>query len=225
MDSPAAGTANGGNRLERIWLENYPAGVPAEINPDEIASLQALVERSFAQYADLPAFTMMDRTLRYGDLDRLSQHLAAYLQNVAGLGRGDRLAIMLPNILQYPVAIAAAFRAGLVIVNTNPLYTRRELEHQLRDSGARAILILENFAHTLADVLAETGIETVIVTGVGDLLGFPKSLLTNLVIRHVRKQVPEYALPGAIGFMVALGKGKFENLRPTPVGPQDVGFL
>ena len=123
---------------------------------------------------------------------------------------------MLPNILQYPVAIAAAFRAGLTVVNTNPLYTPRELEHQLKDSGAKAILILENFAHTLDEVLPATHIETVIVTGVGDLLGFPKSVLVNFVVRHVRKQVPEYSLPGSIGFLEALGKGKFENLQPVP---------
>jgi long-chain acyl-CoA synthetase len=175
--------------MEKIWLRNYPAGVPADINPDEIASLQALIERSCEKFADRPACTLMDRTLTYADLDRLSRQFAAYLQKVAGLKKGDRLAIMLPNILQYPVAIAAAFRAGLTVVNTNPLYTPRELEHQLKDSGAKAILILENFAHTLEEVRAATGVETVIVTGVGDLLGFPKSLLVNFVLRHVRKQV------------------------------------
>ncbi len=122
--------------MDKIWLKNYPAGVPAEINPNEIASLQALVEHSFAKFADRPAYTLMDRTLTYGELDRLSRQFAAYLQKVAGLKKGDRIAIMLPNILQYPVAIVGAFRAGLTVVNTNPLYTPRELEHQLRDSGA-----------------------------------------------------------------------------------------
>jgi long-chain acyl-CoA synthetase len=211
--------------VDKIWLKNYPAGVPAEINPNEIASLQALIERSFDRFADRPAYTMMDRTLSFGDLDRLSRQFAAYLQQVAGLRKGDRIAIMLPNILQYPVAIAAAFRAGLTIVNTNPLYTPRELEHQLKDSGAKAILILENFAHTLQQVIHETSVETVIVTGIGDLLAFPKSLLVNFVLRHVKKQVPEYSLPGATGFVEALSKGKYENLEPVALGHDDIAFL
>jgi long-chain acyl-CoA synthetase len=168
---------------------------------------------------------MMDRTLTYGDLDRLSRQFATYLQKVAGLRKGDRIAIMLPNILQYPVAIAGAFRAGLTVVNTNPLYTPRELEHQLKDSGARAILILENFAHTLQQVVHETGVETVIVTGIGDLFPFPKSVLVNFVLRHVKSQVPEYSLPGAVGFTEALSNGKYENLEPVPLGHEDIAFL
>jgi len=211
--------------MEKIWLRNYPAGVPADINPDEIASLQALIERSCEKFADRPACTLMDRTLTYADLDRLSRQFAAYLQKVAGLKKGDRLAIMLPNILQYPVALAAAFRAGLTVVNTNPLYTPRELEHQLKDSGAKAILILENFAHTLEEVRAATGIETVIVTGIGDLFAFPKSLLVNFVLRHVKKQVPEYSLPGSVGFTEALSKGKYENLEPVTLDHDDIAFL
>jgi long-chain acyl-CoA synthetase len=211
--------------VERTWLRSYPAGVPAAINADEIASLQALIEHGFEKFADRPACTMMDRTLSYGDLDRLSRQFAAYLQQVAGLRKGDRIAIMLPNILQYPVAIAGAFRAGLVIVNTNPLYTPRELEHQLKDSGARAILILENFAHTLQKVIDATGIETVIVTGIGDLFPLPKSLLVNFVLRHVKKQVPEYSLPGAVGFAEALSQGRYENLTPAPLGHDDIAFL
>jgi long-chain acyl-CoA synthetase len=211
--------------VEKIWLRNYPAGVPADINPDEIASLQALIERSFAKFADRPAYTLMDRTLTYGELDRLSRQFAAYLQKVAGLKKGDRIAIMLPNVLQYPVAIAGAFRAGLTIVNTNPLYTPRELEHQLKDSGARAIVILESFAHTLDEVRASTGVETVIVTGIGDLLGFPKSAIVNFVLRHVRKQVPEYSLPGAVRFNEALSKGKYENLEPVTLDHEDIAFL
>jgi long-chain acyl-CoA synthetase len=211
--------------MEKIWLRSYPAGVPADVNPAELGSLQALIARSCEKYADRPACTLMDRTLTYADLDRLSRQFAAYLQQVAGLRKGDRLAIMLPNILQYPVALAAAFRAGLTVVNTNPLYTPRELEHQLKDSGARAILILENFAHTLDEVREATGIETVIVTGVGDLFPFPKSVLMNFVLRHVKKQVPEYSLPGSIGFVEALTKGKYENLDPVTVGHDDVAFL
>ena len=211
--------------MERIWLDNYPPGVPADINPNEIPSLQALIERSFAKFPERPAYTMMDRTLTFGDLDRLSRQFAAYLQQVAGLRKGDRIAIMLPNVLQYPVAITAAFRAGLTVVNTNPLYTPRELEHQLNDSGAKAIVIFENFASTLQQVIGHTGVETVIVTGIGDLLGFPKGMLANFVLRHVKKQVPEYSLPGAVGFVEALGKGKFENLAPVPLGHDDIAFL
>jgi long-chain acyl-CoA synthetase len=232
MDRPRAGhgfaggaRGSQGSIVEKIWLRNYPDGVPEDINPNEIASLQALIEQGFTKFADRPAYTLMDRTLTYGDLDRLSRQFAAYLQKVAGLKKGDRIAIMLPNILQYPVAIAAAFRAGLTVVNTNPLYTPRELEHQLKDSGAKAILILENFAHTLEEVRAATGVETVIVTGVGDLLGFPKSLLVNFVLRHVRKQVPEYSLPGSVGFIEALSKGKYENLEPVALGHEDIAFL
>ena len=211
--------------MDRIWLESYPPGVPAEINPDEYRSLQDVLERSIARNRDRAAFTCMDRTLSYGDLDVLSRQFAAYLQKVAGLHKRDRIAIMLPNILQYPVALVAAFRAGLVVVNTNPLYTPRELRHQLHDSGARAILILENFAHTLDEVIDDTKLETVIVTGAGDLLGFPKSLIANFVVRHVRRQVPEFALPGAVRFIEALSKGKYENLAVQELGHEDIAFL
>ncbi len=211
--------------MEKIWLRSYPADVPAEINPNEIPSLQALILKSFEKFAERPAYTMMDRTFTYADLDRLSSHFAAYLQKVAGLKKGDRIAIMLPNILQYPVAIAGAFRAGLTVVNTNPLYTPRELEHQLKDSGAKAILILENFATTLEQVIDETGVETVIVTGIGDLFRFPKSVLVNFVMRHVKKQVPEYSLPGSVSFTEAISKGKYENPEPVSLGHEDIAFL
>ena len=211
--------------MEKVWLRSYPPGVPAEINPDEFRSLADMLERSFARNADRPAFTCMGRTLTYRELDALSRDFAAYLQKVAGLRKGDRIAVMLPNILQYPVTIVGAFRAGLTIVNTNPLYTPRELEHQLRDSGARAIVILENFAPTLDKVLHDTGLDTVIVSGAGDLLGFPKSVIANFVVRHVRKLVPEYALPGAVRFPDAMSKGHYENLAPQELTHDDVAFL
>jgi long-chain acyl-CoA synthetase len=211
--------------MEKVWLASYPPGVPAEINPDEYASLADMLEKGFARHADQPAFISMDRSVSYGELDRLSRHFAAYLQQVAGLGKGDRIAIMLPNVLQYPVAIVAAFRAGLTIVNTNPLYTPREVEHQLRDSGARAILILDSFAHTLDAVLAATDVDTVIVTGAGDMLGFPKSAIANFVLRHVRRQVPEYSLPDAIRFADAMSKGRYENLAPVQLTHDDIAFL
>jgi long-chain acyl-CoA synthetase len=224
-DSTATGERYRESRMEKVWLKSYPPGVPAAINPGEYRSLADMLERSLVRHADRPAFTCMGRTLTYAQLDELSRRFAAYLQRVAGLRKGDRIAIMLPNILQYPVAIMGAFRAGLTIVNTNPLYTPRELEHQLHDSGARAILILENFAHTLDAVRAETDIDTVIVTGAGDMLQFPKSVLANFMLRHVRKQVPEYSLPGAVRFSDAMSKGRFENLEPQPLTHDDVAFL
>jgi long-chain acyl-CoA synthetase len=211
--------------MERIWLKSYPPGVPAEINPDEYRSLADLVERSLAKFADRVAYSCMGREVTYRELDELSRHLAAYLQRVAGLRKGDRIAVMLPNVLQYPVTILAALRAGLTIVNTNPLYTPRELEHQLKDSGARAIVIFENFAHTLDEVLAQSGVERVIVTGAGDLLGFPKSIIANFVLRHVRREVPEYSLPGSVRFTDALRHGRYENLVPQPLEHDDVAFL
>jgi long-chain acyl-CoA synthetase len=211
--------------VEKIWLKSYPAGVPAEINPSEFPSLLHMLEHCIERYRDKPCFTCMDRTLTYGDLDRLGTRFAAYLQQVARLKAGDRIAVMLPNVLQYPVALLGAFRAGLTVVNTNPMYTPRELQHQLHDSGARAIVILENFAHTLEQVRDELDLDTVIVTGVGDLLGFPKSLLVNLALRHVRKQVPPFSLPGAVTFNHALAQGRFENLVPATLGPEDVAFL
>ena len=211
--------------MEKIWLQHYPAGVPAEINPSEYRSLLELIEQAIATHRDRPCFTCMDRTLTYGDIDVLAGRFAAYLQKVARLRKGDRIALMLPNVLQYPVAILGAFRAGLTIVNTNPMYTPRELQHQLHDSGARAILILENFAHTLAEVHGDLDLDTVIVTGVGDLLGFPKSLLVNFALRHVKKQVPEYSLPGAVSFTEALSKGRYENLERVELGHEDIAFL
>ncbi len=211
--------------MEKIWLQHYPAGVPAEINPSEYRSLLELVEQAIATHRDRPCFTCMDRTLTYGDIDVLAGRFAAYLQQVARLRKGDRIALMLPNVLQYPVAILGAFRAGLTIVNTNPMYTPRELQHQLHDSGARAILILENFAHTLEEVLGDLDLDTVIVTGVGDLLGFPKSLLVNFALRHVKKQVPEYSLPGSVSFNDALSKGRYENLERVELGHEDIAFL
>jgi len=211
--------------MEKVWLASYPPGVPAEINPGEYRSLADMLARSFTRHTGRPAFVSMGRSLTFGELDRMSRYFAAYLQQVAGLGKGDRIAIMLPNILQYPVAIAGAFRAGLTIVNTNPLYTPREVEHQLRDSGARAILVLDSFAHTLDAILDATDIDTVIVTGVGDMLAFPKSVIANFTLRHVRKQVPEYSLPDSIRFTDAMSKGRYENLAPVELDHEDIAFL
>jgi long-chain acyl-CoA synthetase len=211
--------------VEKIWLKSYPAGVPAQINPEEYRSLPALIGASCARFAELPAYTSLGKTITYAEYDRMSQDFAAWLQQVAQLRKGDRIAIMLPNVLQYPIALYAALRAGLTVVNTNPLYTARELEHQLADSGAKAIIILENFAHILEGVREHTSIEHIIVTGVGDQLGWPKATLVNAVVRHVKKQVPSWDLPDAIRFNAALEQGRFLNFVPMPIDHSDIAFL
>jgi long-chain acyl-CoA synthetase len=218
-------TGSTGGFMEKIWLKNYPIGVPAEINPDEYTSLVHLVDDSVERFADRPAYTSMGRTIDFATYERLARWFAAYLQNSAGLTKGDRIAIMLPNVLQYPIALYGALRAGLTVVNTNPLYTARELEHQLTDSGAKAIVILENFAHTLESVIDKTQVRTVIVAGVGDQLGWPKSSIVNFVVRHVRKQVPAWNLPGSIRFNTALNEGKYQRFTPVPVTSDDIAFL
>ena len=211
--------------MKKIWLENYPPGVPEEINPDEYSSLLAVLEESCARFADLPAYTSLGRTITYAEYERLACNFSAWLQQCAGLKKGDRIALMLPNVLQYPIALYGALRAGLTIVNTNPLYTARELEHQLHDSGAKAIVVLENFAHTLADVVDRTAVERVILTGVGDQLSWPKSIIANLVVRHVRKQVPDYDLPNAVRFNDVLEQGRFQQFAPVALGHDDIAFL
>jgi long-chain acyl-CoA synthetase len=211
--------------LDRIWLKNYPAGVPANIAVGEITSLKAFFETAFAKYGPLPAFTNMGTTLNYTQLDQLSRGFAAWLQVKSGLVAGDRIAIMLPNILQYPVALFGALRAGLVVVSTNPLYTARELEHQLVDSGATAIVILENFAHVLQTVGPRTRLQKVLVTGVGDMLSFPKGAIVNFVLKHVRKQVPAWNIPGALRFKSVVSLGLGLKLRTVDLGLADTAFL
>ena len=218
-------TATDGGNAERFWLRSYPHGVPADINPDEYGSLVDMLDRSCERYANDAAFTSLGRTITYAEYRQLALDFAAWLEQSAGLCKGDRIALMMPNVLQYPIALYGALLAGLTIVNTNPLYTARELEHQLKDSGARAIVIVENFAATLEAVIGHTGIETVIVTGVGDLLHFPKSAIVNLVVRHVRKQVPRWCLPGHVRFDRILSQGRFLQLEPPSVGHGDVAFL
>jgi long-chain acyl-CoA synthetase len=211
--------------MNKVWLKNYPSGVPAEINPNEYPSLTALIESGCRRFAQQDAFSSLGRTMSYAEFERGARDFAAWLQQSAKLQRGDRIAIMLPNVLQYPIALFGALRAGLTVVNTNPLYTARELEHQLADSGAKAIVILENFAHTLADVIEHTHLEHVIVTGVGDQLGWPKSSVVNLVVRHVRKQVPRYELPDALRFNDVLEQGKFLPFEPVTTTHDDIAFL
>jgi long-chain acyl-CoA synthetase len=180
--------------VEKIWLKSYPHGVPEQVPTPEFRSIRELIEHSFQEYPENPAYTNMGTTITYRDLDELSMQFACYLQKNLGMTRGERVAIMLPNIIQYPVAMCGAFRAGLVVVNVNPLYTARELKHQLSDSGAKCIVILENFAHILEEVIDDTEVEHVITTGVGDLLSFPKNLLVNFVLRHVKREVPRGAM-------------------------------
>jgi long-chain acyl-CoA synthetase len=209
--------------MERIWLKQYPPGVPADIDTSRYSSLVALLEESFAKFADRRAFICMDKSISYRDLDELSQALAAHLQS-KGLQKGARVALMMPNVLQYPIATAAVLRAGFTVVNVNPLYTPRELEHQLKDSGAEAIIVLENFATTVEKVLAHTAVKHVIVASMGDLLGF-KGVIVNLVLRRVKKMVPAFSLPGSISFNDALASGRGTTFKKPAIGPDDVAFL
>jgi long-chain acyl-CoA synthetase len=211
--------------LDRNWLNNYPPGVPADIDADAYPSLKEAIEEALTTYRTLPAFTNMGATLTYAQLDELSRAFAAWLQNKSGLVPGDRVALMMPNILQYPVALFGVLRAGLVVVNCNPLYTPRELEHQLKDSGAKALVIVENFAHVLQQVLARTDLKQVLITGIGDLLTVPKGFIVNFVLRHVRKQVPAWNIPGSLSFKTALGSGLGLKLKPVIVGGEDIAFL
>ena len=211
--------------MDKVWLKSYPPGVPAEVPTPPFRSVRDLFEHSFADYPDNASYTNMGRTLSYAELNRLSMRFACYLQQELGMTRGERVAIMLPNILQYPVAMCGIFRAGLVVVNVNPLYTARELKHQLKDSGARCVVILENFAHILEEVIADTDVDYVVTTGVGDLLSWPKSLLTNFVLRYVKKAVPAYRLANSTSFKGALKAGANKTLAPVDIGFADIAYL
>ncbi|MFT3954015.1 MAG: long-chain-fatty-acid--CoA ligase [Piscinibacter sp.] len=210
--------------MEKTWLKQYPAGVPANIDVAQYPSLVALLEESLKKYASLPAYKFMGKAISFAAVDEASRAMAAYLQSL-GLAKGDRVAIMLPNVPQYPVAVAAVLRAGYVVVNVNPLYTPRELEHQLKDSGAKAIIIVENFAHVLQQVMSAVPTKKVILTALGDMLGFPKSLIVNYVVRKVKKMVPAYELPGAVRFGDALSQGRGKTYTPAQVGPDDIAVL
>jgi len=211
--------------MEKVWLKHYPTGVPEVINPDEHDSLVDMIEGGLQRFAKQPAYESMGCQLSFADLDAKSRAFGAWLQNVAKLNKGDRVAIMLPNVLQYPVALLGILRSGMTAVNVNPLYTARELQHQLHDSGAKVIVILENFAHVLEEVIEHTDIEHTVVTGVGDLLSFPKSVVVNLALRHVRKQVPKYSLPNALRLKQVLRSGKFLPMTPLQVTHDDIAFL
>jgi long-chain acyl-CoA synthetase len=211
--------------MDRIWLKSYPDGVPADVDLGKLRTLVQLIEEGCARHADSVAYVQMGRSLTYRQVDELSRRFAAYLQKTARLAKGERFAIMLPNVLQYPIAMFAALRSGLVVVNTNPLYTAPELEHQLMDCGATAILVLENFAHVVEKVLPRTQLKHVFVASVGDLLGFPKGAIVNYVVRKRRKQVPPSHISGAVSFKTALEAGERLTFEPVDVRPEDLAFL
>jgi len=211
--------------MDPIWLDSYPPGIPAEIDPQRYRSIGDMFAESAARYADYPAFACMGKSYTYAEIDRLSRAFAAYLQGEFGLERGARVAIMMPNVLQYPIAMLGVLRAGYTVVNCNPLYTPRELGGQLADSGAQAIVIVENFAHTLEQVLDQSDVEHVIVTRLGDMLDFPKANIVNLVVKHVKKMVPQWNIPGALWFKDTLSAGAKRAYHPVDVGPEDLAFL
>jgi len=210
---------------DRPWLQSYPQGVPAEIDPDQYRSVAAVFDATVARYADRPAYRNFGKTLTYAEVDRLATQFAAYLLGELGLKKGDRVALMMPNCLQYPIATFGILRAGLTVVNVNPLYTARELKHQLVDAGAAAIVVVDNFGHTVQEVLAETPLKQVITTGLGDMLGFPKGAIVNFVLKYVKKMVPEYDIPGAVRFRDALAAGKRHALPQVDIDPSDIAFL
>ncbi|WP_028102595.1 long-chain fatty acid--CoA ligase [Pseudoduganella violaceinigra] len=210
--------------MEKIWLKSYPPGVPSEIDATQYRSLVHLLEESFQKYATRHAFVCMDKAITYADLDQHSKRLGAWLQS-RGMKKGARVAVMMPNVLQYPVAIAAILRAGYTVVNVNPLYTPRELEHQLNDSGAEAIIILENFATTLEQVLPRTQVKHIVVANMGEMLGGLKGMIVNFVVRNVKKMVPAFSLPNAVRFKDALGHARSMKLTPVELRHEDVAFL
>ena len=211
--------------MEKIWLKNYPKGVPAEINPDEYHSINELLSQKVKRFSGLGAFENMGVTLTFSELDQLSDHFAAFLQNDLGLEKGDRIALQMPNILQYPVALFGALKAGLIIVNVNPLYTPREMRHQLQDAGAKAIVIIANFCDKLEKILSETDIKHIVTTELADLFPNPKRIIVNSVVKYIKKMVPHYHLPKAISFRDALRRGKASTLKPVEVSREDIAFL
>ncbi len=211
--------------MDKPWLKSYPPGMPEEIDLNAYQSVADVFEQAVNEYRNRPAFSNMGSTLSYGDIDQLTAQLAVYLQNLPNMRKGDRVAIMMPNVLQNPLAIFAVLRGGFTVVNTNPLYTPRELKHQLTDSGAKAIIVMENFCHTLTEIIDETPIQHVITTQIGDLLKFPKSLIVNLVVKYVKKMVPAFTLRRGINFKTALRKGAGKTFKPVQSTHDDIAFL
>jgi long-chain acyl-CoA synthetase len=210
--------------MDKTWLKQYPSGVPEQIDVEQYTSLTALIDESLKKYADLPAYKFMGKVFTFRQVDDASRAFAAYLQSL-GLEKGDRVAIMMPNVPQYPIAVAGILRAGMVVVNVNPLYTPRELEHQLKDSGSKAILIIENFAATLQACLAAVPSKKIILATMGDMLGFPKGLIVNYVVRNVKKLVPAFELPGAVPYNDAIATGKRATLKPAALKLDDIAVL
>ena len=211
--------------MERPWLNSYQQGVKDHVDIDAFSSVAEVFERSVENYAELPAFSNMGSTLSFQQMGDLTTALGAYLQSIPGMQKGDRVAVMMPNVLQNPIAIFAILRAGFTVVNVNPLYTARELRHQLKDSGAKVIIVVDNFCHTLQEAIAETDIQQVVTTQLGDMLKFPKSAIVNLVVKHVKKMVPAYSLPGSVTFKQALAIGRSSEFNPPQLGHEDIAFL
>ncbi|MEP7083997.1 MAG: AMP-binding protein, partial [Betaproteobacteria bacterium] len=209
--------------MEKIWLKSYPKGVPADIDINEYQSLAQLFDEAAAKFTDQKSYTCMGKSITFGELDAMSAAFGAFLQS-KGVAKGDRVALMMPNILQYPVCLFGVLRTGATVVNVNPLYTPRELEHQLKDSGAETIVVIENFAHVLQEVIGRTSVKTVIVTSIGEMLGL-KGLLVNAVIRHVKKMVPAFSLPGSLSFTQAIAEGRGRTLQKPVITHDDIAFL
>jgi long-chain acyl-CoA synthetase len=211
--------------MSKPWLQSYPEGVPAEISIDEYSSVADIFDQSVCKFEDLPAYSNFGKTITYKEVKQFTSQLGGYLKNELGLAKGTKVAVMMPNLLQNPVAIFAILRAGMVVVNTNPLYTARELKHQMIDSGTEAIIIVENFCHILEEVITETPIKHVIITRMGDMLPFPKSAIINFVVKHIKKMVPAYNLPGAVSFNSALKLGAHHRFETVPTSHDDIAFL
>ena len=211
--------------MDKVWLKSYPPGVPETIDVNAYQSVADVFDHAIGKYGDNPAFTNFGTTLSYNDMDRLTGQLASYLQSLPNMRKGDRVAIMMPNVLQNPISIFAAIRAGFTVVNTNPLYTARELKHQLSDSGAKVIIVVENFCQVLAEIIDETPIQHVITTQLGDMLNFPKSLIVNLVVKYVKKMVPAFSMPGRVSFKAALRQGLRKPYDPVQLSHEDIAFL
>ncbi len=211
--------------MHRPWLSSYPKGISADIEIEKYASVVEIFEQSVKEFANRPAFSNLGTSLTYSQFDEATKAVAAYLQKTLKLKKGDRIAIMMPNLLQNPVSIFGSLRAGLTVVNTNPLYTARELRHQLIDSGATTIIVLENYAQTVQEVVADTDVKHIIITKMGDMLNFPKSLLINLAVKYIKKIVPAFSLPGAISFQTVISEGSKQNLEPVHLTHNDLAFL
>ncbi|MDT8282482.1 MAG: AMP-binding protein, partial [Gammaproteobacteria bacterium] len=211
--------------MQKPWLKSYPAGIPEEIDFNEFSSVANMFDSSIAEFGDLPAYTNFGKTLSYHDVDVCTANLAAYLKIELGLEKGERVAVMMPNLLQNPIAIFGILRAGLVVVNTNPLYTSRELKHQLNDSGAKAIIIVNNFAHVLADIIDETTVEHVITTKMGDMLSPLKGFIINSVVKYIKRMVPAFHIKDAVNFKQALRLGAQHHFQTVPTGHNDIAFL